>query len=227
MAKNTLIIAAGGIGKRSGLDIPKQFYVINGKPVIVHTISVFEGMKEIDEIIISCHKDYISHALDIVKEYGLSKVVSVVEGGDTRQQSVYKAICAVSEDTEYILIHDAARPFINEDSIRRCLCDASVTGCASVGKRVSDTLKRSDDKCFIMDTVDRENLWQIQTPQIFKKDIISICHKKCVEDMAVCTDDCMICERYGYRIKITEASCINTKITQNSDILLAEAILGV
>lgn len=227
MAKNTLIIAAGGTGERTGLDIPKQFYVIKGKPVIVHTISVFEGMEEIDEIIISCHKDYISHTLDIVEKYGISKVTSVIEGGDTRQKSVYKAICRVSEDTDYILIHDAARPFINADSIRRCLIDASVTGCASVGKRVADTLKRSDDKCYITDTVDRDNLWQIQTPQIFRRDIISHCHDKCISDNVECTDDCMICERYGHRIKITEASCINTKLTDSSDILLAEAILGV
>lgn len=227
MAKYTLIIAAGGTGKRFGLDIPKQFYVVGGKPVIIHTLSVFEDMDEIDEIIISCHKDYISHTVHIVEKYGIRKVRSVIEGGDTRQQSVYKAVCNVSEDTDYILIHDAARPFINADSIRRCISDAIATGCASVGKRVADTLKRSDDKCYITDTVDRTNLWQIETPQIFRRDIISDCHKKCIEDMVECTDDCMICERYGYKIKITEASCINLKLTHNSDILLAEAILGV
>lgn len=227
VAKNTLIIAAGGIGKRTGLDIPKQFYTIKDKPVIAHTISVFEKMDEIDEIIISCHKDYISHTMDIVNKYNLSKVVSVVEGGDTRQQSVFKALCKVSDDTEYVLIHDAARPFINQDSIRRCMLDAKISGCASVGKRVSDTLKRSDEEGYIEDTVDRNNLWQIQTPQIFKFHIIYECHKKCIEDDVSCTDDCMICERYGHRIKITQASCINMKLTDKSDILIAEAILNV
>ena len=227
MAKNTLIIAAGGVGKRTGLDIPKQFYMLSGIPVIVRTIRVFENMDDITDIIITCHKDYVEYTKTMMKEYGIDKVKCVTEGGDTRRQSVYNALKNVSDDTDYVLIHDAARPFINEDSIRRCILDAESTGCAAVGKRVVDTLKRTDGAGFITDTVDRDNLWQIQTPQIFKKDIICDCHQRCINDCFEATDDCMICERYGYSIKITESSCNNIKITDKSDIQLAEAIFNV
>lgn len=227
MAKNTLIIAAGGVGKRTGLDIPKQFYVIKGKPVIAYTVEIFEEMDEIDEIIISCHRDFISHITDIINEYGFTKVKTVTEGGNTRQESVYNALKSVSDDTELVLIHDAARPFTDSHSIRQCILDAKETGCAAVGRRVSDTLKRTDNEGMIDGTVDRENLWHIQTPQIFERKIISECHRRCLEDGIECTDDCMICESYGYRIKITEVSGINIKLTDLSDILLAEAILGV
>lgn len=227
MAKSSLIIAAGGVGKRAGLDMPKQFYEILSKPVIAHTIEIFESIPAIEEIIISCHKDYILYTYDIIKTFGFKKIKTVVSGGDTRQESVYKALLQVSDDSEYVLIHDAARPLISKTTVEKCMENAYSLGCSAVGKRVSDTLKRTDDLSYIKETVSRENLWQIQTPQIFKKDIIVLCHNKAIEDAFVATDDCMLCERYGYDIVITEADCNNIKITEKSDIRLAEALLNV
>lgn len=227
MGRITVIIAAGGVGSRAGIDVPKQFYEIKGKPIIAYTLDVFEQITEIDEIIISANASFIEKTKDIVRKFGFSKVSCVLEGGDTRQQSVYKALGMVGDDTDYILIHDAARPFINRDSVLRCISDVKETGCAAVGKRAVDTMKRTDDRQCISETVDRTNLWHIQTPQAFERRIITECHEKCVADGAQYTDDCMICEKYGYKIRITEASSINMKITQYEDILLAEAILGV
>ncbi len=227
MDKSSLIIAAGGVGKRAGLDMPKQFYEILSKPVIVHTIEAFENIREIEEIIISCHKDYVLYTYDIIKAFGLKKVKTVVSGGDTRQESVYKALSHVSDDSRYVLIHDAARPLISESAVLKCMENACVTGCSAVGRRVTDTLKRTDNASMITETVSRENLWQIQTPQIFKRDIIFDCHNKAKDDGFIATDDCMLCEKYGYDIIITEADCNNIKITERSDIALAEALLNV
>ena len=220
-----VVIAAAGVGRRFGTDIPKQFNEALGIPVIAHTISRFNSCKSIDSITIVTHKDYLVDCSDIVKEFGFNKVTSIIEGGPTRQSSVFKGIKSL--DTDYVLIHDAARPIISEETILKCCRSLENTGSCAVGVRVTDTIKVSKDGRFIDSTPDRNSLWQIQTPQCFEREYILSCHKRAVFDGIEVTDDCALAEYYGDKILLVEGSRTNIKITDYSDLAVAEVLLNV
>lgn len=217
------VIAAGGSGTRFGTDMPKQFVDVLGIPVIAHTISKFQDCGYIDRIVISVHRDYVVFCNDIVRRFGYSKVVSIIEGGATRQESVFKALKVL--DTDYVLIHDAARPAIDAETIERCCMELKNCKACAVGARVVDTVKVSDDGDFITGTLDREKLWLIQTPQCFQREFILMCHQNAVFDRLTVTDDCMLAEHYGTKVKLVEGSRSNIKITDYSDLSVAEVIL--
>ena len=218
-----VVIAAGGSGTRFGTDVPKQFVDALGIPVIAHTISKFNDCDYISKIVIAVHKDYVLFCSDIVKRFGYSKVTSIIEGGTTRQESVFKALKSL--DTDYVLIHDAARPCIDLDSIDRC-CEAlrSCKACA-VGVGAVDTVKYSDDGKYIAKTLDRNKLWLIQTPQCFQREFILSCHKKAAFDRIAVTDDCMLAEYYGEKVRLIEGTRSNIKITDYKDLAIAEVLL--
>ncbi len=219
------VIAAGGSGTRFGASVPKQYIDICGMPVIAHTIGKFQASEYIDEIVIVTHKDYVVYCNDIVKEFNLNKVTTIVEGGADRQESVYKGIKA--SESEYVLIHDAARPLVSVEDIDNCCINLDKYDCCSLGAKIVDTIKHSEDGNFIDATVDRSKLWAIQTPQCFKKSIIVKCHKNAVFDGFRATDDCMLAEKYGYEIKLIEAKSYNVKITTQKDLSIAEVLLNV
>lgn len=218
-----VVIAAAGVGKRFGTDIPKQFNEALGIPVIAHTISRFCNCKLIDNITIVTHKDYVVYCSDIVKEFGFDKVTSIIEGGPTRQSSVFKGIKAT--ETDYVLIHDAARPLITNDAIIKCCHTLMDYGSCAVGVRVTDTIKISKDGKTIDSTPDRNLLWQIQTPQCFDREYILTCHKRAVFDGIEATDDCALAEYYGDEVRLVEGSRTNIKITDYSDLAVAEVLL--
>jgi len=217
------VIAAGGTGTRFGTDTPKQFVDLCGIPVIAHTIKHFENCKAITSIVIVAHKDYIVFCNDVVKHFGFSKISAIIEGGDTRQQSVFKGIKAL--DTDYVLIHDAARPVISDELVSLCCKEVATSGACAVGKKVVDTVKYSEDGKYISSTVDRSHLWQIQTPQCFEKDIILKCHKNAVFEKFTATDDCMLVENYDVKVKLIECDSSNIKLTNAVDLLIAEVLL--
>lgn len=223
--KYGVVIAAGGTGTRFGSDIPKQFLEIDDIPVIAHTISKFENCNEIKEIVISVHKDYLVYCSDIVKKFGFKKVTTVLEGGKTRQQSVFKGIKVLSSDVDYVLIHDAARPMVSIDTITKCCEAVRKYGASAAGSKVVDTLKLSEDGDFIQGTVDRSKMWQIQTPQCFNRDLILKFHKNAAFEGFEATDDCMLAEHYGQKIKLIESGRDNIKITEPKDLIIAEVLL--
>lgn len=223
--KFSAVIAAGGIGSRFGGDIPKQFTEACGVPVIAHTLNKFELCELIDEIVIVTHKDYLVFCSDIVKSFSFTKVTSIIEGGTTRQQSVFKGIKATSPDADYVLIHDAARPVIDIKTIEKCCHTAIQYDSCAVGTKVVDTIKISEDGEFISATADRSKLWQIQTPQCFKRGYILKCHKNAAFENFEATDDCMLAEHYGARIKLVEGSRENLKITDYKDLAIVEVFL--
>ncbi len=217
--KIKVIIPSSGSGERFGGTIPKQFLKIDGKEIIAHTLEKFNSIKSIDEIIISTKPEYFVKVRTIVKKYNLKKVKKIIEGGKRRQDSVYNALinseCA---EDDLILIHDAVRPFISLKKIKELISEASKEKCVILGLTVSETIKRSGKNNFIKETIDRNNLWSVQTPQAFRFRILMKSFEKAYRENFTGTDESSIVENAGYKVKVTEGESKNIKITTKSDL---------
>ncbi len=224
--KTTAIIVASGTGSRMGSEIPKQFIEVLGKPVIAYTINSLSKCKDIDEIIIVTLSDYLVYCKDIVDAFGFDKVSRIVCGGDTRGNSVFNGLKELDDDCDIVAIHDGVRPMIDSDTVSECIHQARKYGCAAVGVKMKDTVKVCDENGFIDHTADREKMWAIQTPQVFKKDIIYALHKDAHEKNLSFTDDCILAESAGYKVKIVEGQYENIKITTPQDIFIMKGLLG-
>lgn len=220
----TTVIAAGGKGTRMGAGFNKVFMKLCGDEILLHTMRTFNESPLVDEIIVVTGADDIDRVRTLGTENNINKLSVVTEGGDTRRASVYNGICRAKGDI--IAIHDGARCLISHKEIEAVIGDCIKYGAAAVGVPCKDTLKAADEDGFIAGTIDRSRTYQIQTPQVFKRDIIADAHKKAIEEGFEPTDDCALLERYGGRIKITEGSYDNIKLTTPEDIAVAERILG-
>jgi len=221
MAKKiSAIIAAAGKSSRMNLKDgeSKQFLEIDGKPVIQRTIEIFNASPYICEIIVSARGCDINKIKEIAVAY--NKVKSVTEGGETRFESVAGVVGRVSHDADYIAVHDGARCFVALEDIEKVALCAFKTGAASAGCRVTDTIKRVDSNGRIEQTLERENLRAVQTPQIFRRDWYM--HAlRVIERMgagSACPDDCYIMEQAGYSVEIVECSKYNIKVTDEQDL---------
>ncbi len=223
--KVTCIVAAGGSGTRMGASVNKLFLKIDEKPVIVHTLKALQNCKEIDEIIISAKEDEIIKIKELVSGYSLTKVKTIIKGGKTRGESVMSASREVSEDTEIVMIHDGARPLVSDKILKETIKSAKDFGAAACGVKPKCTLKSIDDG-FIKDTIDREKTVEIQTPQVFKKELFDKMYSHSIDVINSATDDCILAEMTGAKIAITEGSYKNIKITTPEDIEIAELLLG-
>ena len=222
--KCTAIITAAGSGKRMGSDQKKQFITLLGKPVIAYTLEKFQNTAEIDEIILVVSEDDIDFCRhEIVEKYGFTKVKSIISGGAERQESVYKGVMLAAESDGLILIHDGVRPFVRKSDIVKTAEAADEFGAAVLAVRVKDSLRSLDGN--ISKSVPRENMWQVQTPQGFRSEIIVEAHKKAAEDGFLGTDDAVLAERLGYNIYLVEGSYDNIKITTPEDLVFSEAVL--
>lgn len=224
--KTSAVIVAGGVGSRMKSDIPKQFMEVLGKPVIAYTINAVSLCKDIDEIVVVTLPEYIVFCKDVVDEFGFKKVSKIICGGSTRQESVYNGLCEINKDAEIVVIHDGARPLIEPDAISNSIHMAIQHGCSAVGVKMKDTIKLVSVDGYIESTADREKLWQVQTPQTFKKDIIISLYENLLDSDKVFTDDCMLAESEGYKIKMVEGSYENIKITTPQDIFIMKGLLG-
>ena len=220
--KVTTIILAAGRGTRMKLGKNKMFYKLR-KPILGHTLAVFENHPEISNIIIVANKNEITMCQEFVDRYEFLKVSNIVAGGENRQESSYNGVRHCDQDTDIIMIHDGARPFTAQETISRAIADVKVYGVSVVGVPVKDTIKESDGD-FVRDTLDRSRLWQAQTPQTFRAGIIREVHDRARVDRLVCTDDSSLAERFGYPVKLTLGTYDNIKITTPDDLLLAEKV---
>lgn len=228
MCKITAIVLSAGKGKRMNSNIPKQYMLINNKPILFYSLKVFQENKNIDDIIlVSGKEDVIYCKEEIVEKYNFTKVKNIIEGGKERYNSVYNALMYI-ENTNYVFIHDGARPFINDDIINRAIEKVKLYKACIVGVPSKDTIKIVDDNKTIINTPNRKNTWIIQTPQCFEFNLIkkayNIFMKK--EDNTI-TDDAMVLEKtLNYNnIKIVNGDYKNIKITTPEDISLAELFL--
>jgi 2-C-methyl-D-erythritol 4-phosphate cytidylyltransferase len=220
------IIVAAGKGSRMNMDINKQYIEICGKSVLARTIQVFEDCSWVDEIILVVNEfDIIYCKQYIIDVYGFSKVKFLVAGGETRQESVRNGLLQVNKECGIVLIHDGARPFASDESIIESIRIAAEFGAACVAVPVKDTIKSADNEGFVQMTLDRSTLWSIQTPQTFRYDIIMEAHNSASDAGFIGTDDAMLVERLGYKMKLVTGSYYNIKITTKEDLILARAIV--
>lgn len=221
----SVIIAAGGSSQRME-GINKQLALLGGIPVIARSMMVFQGIEEVDEIIVSARPEDIDTIENIAMIYGISKFAGCAEGGETRQQSVVNALKKVSRETSLIAVHDGARPLVKAEFIRQCVRDAAIFGGAALAVPVKDTIKQADGG-FVTDTPDRSRLYITQTPQIFKKKLYFDGVNFAGDHGLDFTDDCQLAEAVGGKIHLTLSDYRNIKITTPEDMAIAEAILGV
>lgn len=225
--RNTAIVLAAGQGKRMHSKIQKQFMELNGMPVLCYSLRCFQESPLIRDIILVTGEEYVPWCREeIVEKYGFSKVSAVVSGGKERYDSVYEGLRAC-KNTEYVLIHDGARPFIDQGIIERGLKAAAQTGASVVGMPSKDTVKIADTKGNVRETPERSSVWIVQTPQIFQYPLIYNAYTSILaKDMAGITDDAMVAEHEtGVKIRFSEGSYRNIKITTPEDLVIAEAFL--
>ena len=224
--KTSAIIVAAGRGSRMNMDMNKQYIDIAGKPILARTLQVFNDCSLIDEIILVVNENDIFYCKqNIIDFYEFYKVKIIVAGGDERQKSVFKGLMEVSSRTDIVLIHDGARPFVSEESIINSITSAEEFGGSVVAVPVKDTIKMADSQGIISQTIDRNILWSVQTPQTFKYSLIINAHNKALEDNFSGTDDSILLERLGYKLKLVMGGYDNIKITTKEDLLIAEAIV--
>jgi 2-C-methyl-D-erythritol 4-phosphate cytidylyltransferase len=225
--KVVAVVPAGGTGKRMGAGTPKQFLMLDGVPMMLHALRVLERTPGVTEVILVVPKEERDRALsEVVERYGLKKVLKVVPGGATRQESVHHGLNEVDDDVEIVVVHDAVRPFITEDRIERSIEAARRHGGAIVAVPMKDTPKQAGPDRLIQRTLDRTELWLAQTPQTFRRALVVEAYRTAAMAHVHATDDAALVERLGHKVAIVEGSWENIKITTPEDMILAEAILA-
>jgi 2-C-methyl-D-erythritol 4-phosphate cytidylyltransferase len=217
----TAIIVAAGSSKRAGFD--KLLAKIAGRPVIQHTLAAFEKATCVDEVLV-VSRETVAMRHFIVKT-DLRKVRRVVRGGVRRQDSVQAGLNALDNKVEFVAIHDAARPLITSREIERVFAAARKHGAAAMATPITDTLKVADANQFVSGSIDRQNVFAMQTPQIFRREVLSKAYEQVKNDSLTVTDEVSAIEHAGGKIVIVPAEEHNFKITFASDLPLAEAIL--
>ncbi len=225
------IVLAAGQGKRMGSNVPKQFLEIDGKPVIYYSLKQMEHSFLDEIILVTAEKDIFYCQKEIVEKYGFSKVTKVIAGGEQRYHSVYNGLCAI-ESCDFVFIHDGARPFLDEEILKRNLEAVSRFGACVTGMPVKDTIKKCGEDGFVEETPRRELLWQVQTPQTFRYSVVKKSYDKFLDanqknpGLYEMTDDAMVVETFGKeRVMLVAGDYKNVKITTPEDLILANAFL--
>jgi 2-C-methyl-D-erythritol 4-phosphate cytidylyltransferase len=219
------VIPAGGLGIRMGGTVPKQFLNLNGKPILYYTLKALQESGLISELILVVPKKEYGNACN--QWLGKPEIVTkVVVGGAKRQDSVYNGFCEVSRESEIVLVHDGVRPFLSHKMIRETINAAREYGAAITAIPVHDTIKRVDASGLVSKTVERENLWRVQTPQAFQYKILNEAFKKANSEKFYGTDEGALIEHLGAPVKVIEGSEKNIKITQPEDLELSETYIS-
>lgn len=213
------VIAAGGSSQRMGFD--KLTAELCGIPVLLHAINAFERCEDIDEIIVVAREERIPDLHAEIKYAGYKKLRSIVKGGQTRQQSVYAGVMACSPSSEFVCIHDGARPLVTHTIITSALAAARQYGAATAAVPAKDTIKQNN-KGFVLQTLPRETLMQVQTPQVFKKSLYLEAYSRCDKEYS---DDCQLFESIGATVAFSPGDYQNIKLTTEEDFIVAEALL--
>ncbi|MFC1985139.1 2-C-methyl-D-erythritol 4-phosphate cytidylyltransferase [Chloroflexota bacterium] len=214
------VIAAGGSSQRMG-EVDKLFAPLGDKPVLARVIDAFQRCDSVDQIIVVLGEQNLEQGRRLAAEQGWSKVTDVCPGGRRRQDSVSNGLSRL-KDCSWVVIHDGARPLVTIDLINSGLEAATETGAAVAAVPVTDTIKVAGDDGFVQGTPPRHNLWAVQTPQVFRFDIIAEAYRQAKYDV---TDDARLVEQWGYRVKIYMGSYDNIKVTNPEDLALAEWML--
>lgn len=218
------LVPAAGLGLRLKANTVKPLVAIDKDSIIIHTLRKLSSHPLIDEIYVIFNPRHIKKAKDLIIKNKIKKVKGVIGGGATRTQSVANGLDKI-KDADLVLIHDGVRPFIDIKIITKVIKSAAKYGAAIVGIPVKATIKRVKDKTPEVDcTLRRDEIWEIQTPQVFKKDLIMRAYRSIKDGECGLPDDAFLVERLGYRVALVMGSSLNIKITTPEDLILAMAI---
>lgn len=222
------IIPAAGRGKRLGGKIKKQFLTLCDHPVAVHTLTAFQHSPLIDDIICICSKEDLSIFERLVSDHGLIKVTKILPGGERRQDSVWAGVSHLAERSDpndLIAVHDGVRPLVTPQLIEKVIEAAKGEGSAVAALPVTDSLKQVSSDKMVLKSLPRENVWAMQTPQVFRLGILLKAYRTAAQEGFEATDEAMLVERLGLPIRCVEGSIENVKITLPSDLETAEIFL--
>jgi 2-C-methyl-D-erythritol 4-phosphate cytidylyltransferase len=218
------IIVAAGDSRRMGFD--KLFAKIAGRPVIAHTMDAFECADSVSEIIVVARQDRREEIKTIVRDENFKKVRSIVPGGKHRQDSVRAGLDYLEAGAKYVAVHDAARPLITSEEIERVFEKSQIHAAASLAEPISDTLKYADTEFFVTGPVDRHQLYAMQTPQVFERQVIEDAYRAVYAENVSVTDEVSAVERLGRKVILVPNHDVNFKITYPRDLELAEFVLN-
>lgn len=220
---HSAVILAAGSGVRFGDAAGKHMTVVEGIPVLVRSVMAFESCPMVDEIVVVTRQEDIEPCRSLLS--GITKLTNVVAGGSTRQESAKLGFDAVNPAAELVSIHDAARCLVTPELISRVAEEASVHGAAAAAEKTVDTVKRVDKDGFITETLDRDYIWMVKTPQTFLADMYRAASYMAQRDGVSATDDCALAERLGFRVKLVDCGWENLKITFPEDVYRAKLVL--
>ena len=223
--KASAIIVAAGSGVRLGSNVPKAFVKLGGRAMLSWSLATVRQVSSISEVVITIPEGFEDAARAEVAAAGLAIPVKITPGGVERQDSVRIALGLTSAESDLVIVHDAARPLATPAIFEACLIAAARAGAAIAATPVSDTLKRVADNAIVA-TIARAGLWQAQTPQAFRRDLLVAAHQRALTEKIAATDDADLVERTGARVEVLECSTSNIKITTPSDLAIVEAIIA-
>lgn len=225
--KVSVIVVAAGKGERFGAkDVPKAFYPLMDKPLLAHVLSAFQTAKSVEEIIVALRVEMMGKGWEeTMGAFNFSKLKALTEGGVTREDSVWNALQKISKDCDIVLIHDAARPLIQQGLVEKIIQTAEKCGAAIPGLKVKPTLKEVNSEGLIARTHDREHLWEAQTPQGFRMDLLRKAFEAAGEKRAQATDEACLLEWALIPVKMIEGDEENIKITTRDDLIRAEFLI--
>ncbi|MCI8397631.1 MAG: 2-C-methyl-D-erythritol 4-phosphate cytidylyltransferase [Clostridia bacterium] len=212
------IILAAGNSTRFGQNKNKNLFEINGEPIISNSLKIFDNSEKINEILLVIKKEEKEYFEEIIKRNKFKKTIKYVIGGNTRKASVYNAISQI--DSDYVVIHDGARPNIKEEYIEKSIKELEEYKGVTIAVKAKDTIKICNENQEVVETTKRSNTWLIQTPQSFDRKILKEAHEKFDANDESLTDDCMILEKCGYTVKVIQGDYENIKVTTFGDIKL-------
>jgi 2-C-methyl-D-erythritol 4-phosphate cytidylyltransferase len=226
--KADAVIVSAGKGHRFMEGKKKQFHFLAGKPILAHTLDKFETCPLIRSILLVVGQEDMDFCLkEVIEKYKFKKISQIVPGGKQRQESVKNGIDALPKDTDIVAIHDGVRPFVTKAMIEDSIHSAIRYGAVVLAMPVKDTIKISNPDGTVLKTLNRESLWQVQTPQTFQVNIIKEAYYRATEDGFIGTDDASLVERTGVKVHILPGSYTNIKITTPEDLLLANLFVKI
>ena len=219
------IVVAAGEGLRFKSDIPKPFALLNGEPLIVHSLRALAQSRSLESLIVVANPQFLQRMQAVIEEFGCEKVRCIVPGGKTRLESVGRGVMSLDDDTRVVAVHDGARPLISPEEVSGVVEAAGRCSAAILAVRVKPTIKVVDPKTMTVTArLERQKLWDVQTPQAFERSVIEQAHRQWQGEEP--TDDSAMVEKQGVAVKVIEGSYRNIKITTREDLVFAEQLLS-